>query len=217
MGERKRPIGILGGTFDPIHYGHLRPALELLERLALHEIRFIPSRQPPHRTAPGAAPAQRLAMLERAIADQKGFILDDREMRRQGPSYMVDTLASLRAQFGEERSLCLLLGQDAFAGLESWHRWRDIIELAHIVVAARPGYELSLDGELAALTAARRLEDADRLGAQPAGGILFQPVTPLDISATAIRALLAQKRSPRYLLPEAVRTYLSEQGLYQIS
>lgn len=217
MGERKRPIGILGGTFDPIHDGHLRLALELLETLALQEIRFIPSRQPPHRTAPGAAPAQRLAMLERALTGQPGFILDDREMRRQGPSYMVDTLASLRAQFGDTRPLCLLLGEDAFAGLESWHRWREISELAHIVVASRPGHELNLSGELAAQTAIRRLEDTDQLGAQPAGGILFQPVTPLDISATAIRALIAQRRSPRYLLPEAVRTYLHEQGLYQTS
>jgi nicotinate-nucleotide adenylyltransferase len=126
-------IGLLGGTFDPVHNAHLRIALDVLEQLQLAEMRFIPSRQPPHRAQPGASPEQRLAMLQRAVQGQPGFIVDERELRRSGPSYMVDTLCSLRADFSET-PLCLLLGLDAFRELHTWYRWQTIPELAHILV-----------------------------------------------------------------------------------
>lgn len=207
-----KPIGLLGGTFDPIHYGHLRPALEVLEGLDLAQIRFIPARQPPHRPPPVTPPGQRLALVEQAIAGQPGFVADDRELRRDSPSYTVDTLISLRAEVGNT-PLCLLLGMDAFDGLPAWHRWQSLPELAHLVVVHRPGAEPPSAPALEELLR-RRLSHPEALRECPAGGLLFFPVTQLDISATRIRQLLAAGNSPRYLLPESVLGYIREQGLY---
>lgn len=209
-----RPIAILGGTFDPVHNGHLRPVLELLEDLELAEVRFIPASQPPHRNQPIAKSKQRLAMLKLAIANQPGFVLDERELSREGPSYMVDTLHSLRSELGN-RSLCLVLGMDAFEGLPKWHRWREIPDLVHLLIIHRPGSGLSSSEVLVELLGERKLHHSGALRERPAGGILFHPVTQLDISASRIREILAQGRSPRYLLPEPVWSYIREQGLYQ--
>ncbi|MDG4551139.1 MAG: nicotinate-nucleotide adenylyltransferase [Candidatus Contendobacter sp.] len=208
------PIGILGGTFDPIHYGHLRPALELLETLELAEVRFVPCRVPAHRAAPSVTAEQRLALARLATADQPGFVADDRELRREGPSYMVDTLASLREELGDA-PLCLLLGADAFRELPSWRCWRELTRWAHLVVMRRPGATQLLPPLLAEFVAPRLLDDPLALRREPAGGILFQPVTQLDISATRIRALLARGQSPRYLLPEAVLAAIRDQALYR--
>ena len=210
-----RPIGILGGTFDPIHYGHLRPALDLLEELELAEIRFIPCRIPAHRGTPLITAAQRLTLVQLATEGQPGFITDDRELRREGLSYMFDTLASLREDFGDEIPLCLIVGTDAFRELHTWHRWRELPKLAHIVVMQRPGLLKPLVPMLEAFTTPRVVYDRFALRRKPAGGILFQPVTQLSISATRIRALLAQGQSPRYLLPEAVLAYIHAQALYR--
>jgi nicotinate-nucleotide adenylyltransferase len=208
-------IGIFGGTFDPIHHAHLRVALDVLECLPLAQVRFVPSHQPPHRGVPGAGSAQRLAMLEEALAGQPGFVIDDRELRRAGPSYMIDTLASLRAQYAQI-PLALLLGWDAFCDFASWWRWQEIPQYAHLIVLARPGYEQRpLPEAIAELLRARALRDPNALCARPAGAILLQPVTQLAISATLIRTLLAQGRSPRYLVPEAVYNYIQEHRLYR--
>lgn len=210
-----RPVGILGGTFDPVHYGHLRSALELQEALELKEIRLLPSAVPPHRPAPRASAEQRLAMLRLAIAGQSGLSVDSHELERSGPSYMVDTLTSLRAELGDT-PLCLILGADAFLGLPSWHRWQELNDLAHLVVMHRPGWSVeSAEAALKAQLRERRLDSASALAAKPAGGIWLQPVTQLDISATALRELIAAGRSPRYLLPEAVWDYIRAQGLYR--
>ncbi len=208
-------IGVLGGTFDPVHFGHLRPALELRETLDLAEVRLIPCGQPPHRKPPRATAAARLAMLELAVAEQAGLRVDSRELERPGPSYMVDTLASLRAEFGTT-PLCLLLGSDAFLGLPDWYRWQELPQLAHLVVMHRPGWELDDDlaAPLARLVAERRTDRPAALTAHPAGAILFAPVTALDISATAIRALIGAGRSPQYLLPATVWNHIRAQGLY---
>ncbi|MCC8998764.1 MAG: nicotinate-nucleotide adenylyltransferase [Candidatus Contendobacter sp.] len=214
MGLAPRPIGILGGTFDPIHYGHLRPALEMLETLELAEIRFIPCRIPAHRAAPLITAEQRLALVRLAIVDQAGFVADDRELRREGPSYMVDTLASLRADCGDDTPLCLILGADAFRELPTWRRWQDLGHLAHIVVMQRPGVLPLFPPALEEFMTPRRVYDALALRRNPAGGILFQPVTQLHISATQIRTLLAHGQSPRYLLPEAVLDSIRDQALY---
>lgn len=141
-------IGILGGTFDPIHFGHLRPALELLQDLPLQEVRFVPLRTAVHRTQPVATAAQRLAMVQAAVKNQPGFIADDRELRRTGNSYSYDTLASLRAELGARLPICLLTGLDAFAELPTWYRWRDIADLAHWVVMRRPGADMVTDPAL---------------------------------------------------------------------
>lgn len=211
-----RPIGVLGGTFDPIHYGHLRPALELLENLELAEVRFVPCRIPAHRDTPSITAEQRLDLVRLATAGQPGFVADDRELRRSGPSYMVDTLISLRAEVGAT-PLCLILGTDAFRDLPTWWRWRELGELAHIVVMQRPGMAQPFPPPLEAFVVPRAVHDAPALRRRPAGGILFQPVTQLDISATRIRALLARGRSPRYLLPEAVLASIHDRALYRSS
>lgn len=206
-------IGILGGTFDPIHFGHLRPALEVMAYLPLRELRFMPCHIPPHRRTPLASAAQRCAMVALAIADQPGFVLDQRELGRSGPSYSVDTLRSVRAECGPRQSVCLLMGMDAFAGLRSWYRWEEVLSLAHIVVAHRPGHLASC--ELEDWVQPVYTEQPARLREQPAGCVLFHAVSQMDISASTIRGLLAQGDSPRYLLPDAVLDYIAAQGLYR--
>lgn len=206
-------IGLLGGSFDPIHFGHLRLALEIQQGLELREVRLIPSSLPPHRTAPHAGAAERLAMVLAAIAGEPGLSVDERELRRDGPSYTVDTLKSLRAEFGD-MPLCLILAMDAFLGLDSWSRWREIIGLAHIVVAQRPGWNSSLVAEVAALLTERRADNRAALMGQPAGRILTWPVTQLAISSTQIRDLLCKGQSPRYLLPDAVLEVINTNRIY---
>ncbi|AHK79697.1 nicotinate-nucleotide adenylyltransferase [Ectothiorhodospira haloalkaliphila] len=205
-------IGILGGTFDPIHFGHLRPALEVQEHLGMDEVRFIPCGLPPHRRQPAVSVAHRAAMVELAVQGQPGFVMDPRELQREGPSYSVDTLESLRAELGQEVPLCLMLGMDAFAGLSSWHRWREITRLAHVVVSHRPGSPASHD--LGDWMQDHCTLDPQDLRRTPAGRVFFLPVTQLDISATAIRRLIARGYSPLYLTPRVVVDYIADHGLY---
>lgn len=209
----RQPIGIFGGTFDPVHVGHLRTAHELRTGLGLAEVRFVPCRLPPHRPPAVAPEALRLRMLEAALAGLPGFRVDDRELRRPGLSYMVDTLGTLRQEVGE-RPLCLLLGLDAFRGLPTWHRWRDIAALAHIVVARRPGPAQPLDGEVGELCAARGTGSPADLAAAPAGRVLLTEVTQLDISSSAIRALVGAGGDPRFLVPDAVLELIEKTHIY---
>lgn len=206
-------VAVFGGTFDPVHLGHLRPALEVAEALAVSELRMMPARIPPHRGDPGASADDRVAMLERALAGQDRLVMDRRELERDGPSYTVDTLASLREEF-PDRPLALVVGEDAFAGFSQWHRWQDIPGLAHLVVMTRPGAPRVLDAALEDLCARCRVDEAATLHGAPAGGLLALPVTPLDIAASRIRALLAAGRDPRWLLPGPVLDYIRERGLY---
>ena len=194
-----KPLAIFGGTFDPIHLGHLCAAWEAAELLDA-EVRLLPASVPPHRPSPSASAAQRLAMLRAALQDQSRLTLDARELLRSGPSYTVDTLTELRAEQGE-RPLVLLLGVDAFAGLPEWQRWRELFTLAHIGVLSRPGVAAALPDELQQACASRRVSDARALHRAPAGRLIELAVTPLEISATRIRELLAAGRDPRYLLP----------------
>jgi nicotinate-nucleotide adenylyltransferase len=199
-----RPIGVFGGMFDPIHLGHLRPALETCDALDLREVRFVPCGAPPHRAAPRGSAALRRRLVAAALAAEPRFVLDGRELDRPGPHYMVDTLASLRAELGARLGLVLLLGSDAFATLDRWHRWRDLFELAHLAVLLRPGAALPESGPVGAALDERRTLDPAALAAQPAGAIWIQPVTPLPISSSALRADLARGASVRYLVPEPV-------------
>lgn len=211
------PIGVFGGTFDPVHLGHLRAALELYESLGLQRVHMIPSAVPPHRPQPHASVEHRLAMLELALAGQKELILDHREVERSGPSYMVDTLASLRQEIGEA-PLCLLLGVDAFLGLPQWERWLELLELAHIVVAHRPGWQLQNENMSQALRqalASRWLASASQLQERPAGRVWLQGITQLAISATDIRERIAAGYSANYLLPASVWQYIQQYGLYR--
>jgi nicotinate-nucleotide adenylyltransferase len=210
-------IGILGGTFDPIHFGHLRMAEELREKLGLVSIRFIPAAVPPHRASPQIAAFHRAEMVRLAIAGNPGFTLDNRELARSGPSYTLDTLTELRAELGTNSPFCLLIGSDAFLGLHTWHRWHELLDLAHIVVAHRPGTtpkEDAMSPELRQVwQQCGTLQSAD-VQTSPAGRILLLPITALDISASAIRTAFMQGNSTRYLLPETVRAYIDSHQLY---
>lgn len=197
-----KPLGIFGGTFDPIHLGHLCVAWEASELLDA-DVLMMPSGIPPHRPAPIASAAQRLAMLRVALRGQSRLLPDARELARRGPSYTVDTLAELRAEHGE-RPLVLLLGADAFAGLPGWRDWRSLFDLAHIGVLSRPGEQSVLPDTLRQETAARRVDEAAALETLPAGKVVVLAVTPLEISATRIRELLAVGRAPRYQLPSSL-------------
>jgi nicotinate-nucleotide adenylyltransferase len=208
-----RPIGVFGGTFDPIHFGHLRAAFELAELLSLDHVLFIPAADPPHRGRPLADAATRLAMVRAAVEDEESFVVDDREIRRPGPSYTVLTLAELRGLHGA-RPLVLLLGMDAFLGLPTWHRWTELLQLSHVAVAHRPGAVLPSTGELGRLLASARTSDSGQIAAAPAGRIFVHPGTQLDISSTDLRAALQAGRDPRYLMPEAVRRMINATGIY---
>jgi nicotinate-nucleotide adenylyltransferase len=208
-----RPLGIFGGTFDPVHYGHLRTAFELLQALDLGEVRFIPAGQPPHRGAPSCGARHRLAMVRAAIADQPGFTVDDREVRSEEPSWTVTTLRAIRAE-APERPLCLIIGMDAFRGFTQWREWREIPTLAHLVIARRPGASDLGPGDLRGLLEERAAAGARDLHASPAGRILVHEGTPLEISSTALREMILAGRDPRYLLPDPVRAYIRDTGCY---
>lgn len=203
-------IGIFGGSFDPIHYGHLRPAQEAMAQLGLAELRFIPAFQSPHREPPVADPTHRLKMVELAIRDIPGFQADDRELRRGGSSYTVTTLESLHADLGD-RALCVLIGMDQFHSFERWHRWPDILGLCHLAVLNRPG---SAAPALPNWAADRVTTDSATLDRTAAGRLVFLPVRPQDISASAIRARLAHGDSVAGLMPEAVIDYIRRSHIY---
>lgn len=213
-----KAIGILGGTFDPIHFGHLRLAEEMLELANLRQIRFIPTGTPPHRDAPQTSARHRSAMVRLAITDQPAFVLDEREVERTAPCYTVDTLRELRAELGAAQPLCLLMGGDAFLQLHTWHEWEQLFELAHIVVGYRPGFTLEerIHGATAELQRhyQQRLCAANALSQQPCGGITELAIPKLEISATDIRRRVAEGRTIRYLLPNAVADYIHQHQLY---
>lgn len=207
------PIGVFGGTFDPVHYGHLRTALELVESLRLTEVRFLPCGTPPHR-GPAEAPAEvRLAMVQAATEGHPRFVVDDRELHREGPSYSVDTLLDLRAEY-PHRSLCLIVGMDAFLGLPKWYQWRQILQLAHVVVAHRPGWRAPDMGPLGELLVDRGTGNVDDLHDARAGRIYIRAVTQLEISSSAVRSIVAAGSDPRFLLPDPVRSIIRDAGCY---
>lgn len=206
------PIGILGGAFDPFHLGHLQLARGLRMLLGLERVLLIPTANPPHRPPPVADARQRCAMARLAIPleDASWLCVDERELRRQGPSYMVDTLGELRNVY-PDRPLCLLLGSDAAAGFTSWHRWRRVLDLAHLAVARRPG-----DSGMSPWLEPYRCGRVSTLRERPGGRVFCTSALSLPSAAsTRIRALLG-RRDPAAaaLLPEAVDRYIREHGTY---
>ncbi|GAB4420389.1 MAG: nicotinate-nucleotide adenylyltransferase [Sideroxydans sp.] len=213
------PIGILGGTFDPVHHGHLRLAQEALEQCRLQRVLFIPAGTPPHRAMPQASSEARVAMLRQALHGHAAFSVDVREAYRTDPCYSVHTLTSLRAELGDAQPLCLLLGSDAFLQLHTWHQWQRLFELAHLVVMQRPGRPLGnaiqqADTALQQAYQARLAPAPRRLHETPHGAIVALDMPLLDISATDIRRRCAEGRSVRYLTPDPVFHYIQSQRLY---
>ena len=213
------PIGIFGGTFDPIHYGHLRLAEEVAESAKLAEVRFLPSGTPPHRARPGAEAVHRVEMARLATAGNDRFVVDDRETKRSGPGFTYDTLTELRHEVGSQRALVLLVGADAFLELATWHRWRALFDLAHIVVAYRPGFPIDswqarMPEPLAHEYSARYMQQTLAVHLAPAGGIAAVSMTGLDISATFVRNAVHAGASARYLLPDTVLDYIRTHDLY---
>lgn len=209
-----RPIGIFGGTFDPIHYGHLRTAFEILQALRFGEIRFVPSGDPPHRGASIAKAALRFDMVSAATAAETGFVVDDCELRRNGPSYTIDTLSAMREEISDQ-PMGLILGMDAFLGLTSWHRWDELLDYAHIVVAHRPGWRAPDIGPLGELLSEHGTHRVDDLHKHREGFIHIHAVTQLEISSTEIRDLVGAGRDPRFLMPDVVRDVIMNSGCYK--
>lgn len=206
-------MGIFGGTFDPIHYGHLRTAFEVLQALRFDEVRFMPCGMPPHRGEPVATAEERLAMVTAATEGQRGFVVDDRELSRDGPSYSVDTLSALRGEF-PLRPIALIIGMDAFLGLPKWYHWQELLQLAHIVVTHRPGWKAPDIGPLGELLADRGTHRIGDLHQAKSGHIYILDVTQLEISSTDIRDIVSAGRDPRFLMPDAVRDLIHESGCY---
>jgi nicotinate-nucleotide adenylyltransferase len=210
----RKKIGIFGGTFDPIHIGHLRMALELKEQLGLDEMRLLPCHQPPHRDAPQVSSTQRVEMLRIALQDCPELQLDERELQRDKPSYTYDTLLELRAELGDEVSLVLCMGEDAYAGLPNWYCWQELIRLAHIVVIARPGWAIPESGDARDLLNKQQRE-LKSLDCEPAGSIVLQSPRLLPISATEIRQQIQAGKSAQFLVPDAVWNYIKANQLYR--
>ncbi|MEE8388134.1 MAG: nicotinate-nucleotide adenylyltransferase [Acidiferrobacterales bacterium] len=203
-------IGIFGGTFDPIHYGHLRPAAEVGQLLSLEKLFLVPASVPPHRQAPVATAEQRLQLMRLAVSEFPQMEVDDCEIRRGGISYTVDTLRHYR-QLYPQTSLCLLLGSDAFASMQSWHQWRSLLTLAHLVVMQRPHH----DDVVPEWSEARLIRHVDGLMNSASGKVYIQKVTPQDISATGIRQAIAAKNEFATLLPSRVLQYIQKYNIYE--
>jgi nicotinate-nucleotide adenylyltransferase len=216
-----RPIGILGGTFDPIHHGHLRIAQEALEQCDFTQVRFVPCGTPPHRPAPLASAKARWEMVRLALNGHPDFLVDVREVFRTDPCYTVDTLAGLRAELGEQLPLCLILGGDAFLQLHTWHEWKRLFELAHIVVLQRAGglplgnAMNSADPALQDEYRARLAPGRGALHEAPNGAIFVADMPALEISSTDIRRRCAEGKNIRYLVPDAVTNYINTNSLYR--
>lgn len=207
-------IGILGGTFDPIHNGHLRPAQEIMHQLGLAQIRLMPNHIPPHRPQPVASSAQRLAMVELAAAAYPGFVADDRELRRSLPSYTFDTLQAMRNEW-PDTPICFLMGMDSLLSLPTWYRWQELTTLAHLVVSVRPGWDSLFPPDLARWIHQHEMQDPSELHQATHGKLALVCNRPIDISATAVRTLLAHDQLPPGLLPQKVAEYIREQGIYR--
>jgi nicotinate-nucleotide adenylyltransferase len=203
-------IGIYGGTFNPIHYGHLRTAIEVREIFGLDELRLLPCAQPAHREIPEVSSEQRLQMLQLAIAGTPELQIDTRELERTGTSYMIDTLAAIRAEVVQE-PVILFVGMDAFNGLTNWHKWQELFNYAHIVVMTRPNFVAE---KLPDFMSNKQVSDRQSLKSCPSGKIYFQQVTQLDISASFIRKVFAANNNPGFLLPESVINYIQTHRLY---
>ncbi len=210
-------IGIYGGTFDPIHYGHLRIAEELSNIIDWDRVYFVPSGSPRLRDAPAASRYHRSAMVSLAIQGNGRFALDEREINRTGVSATVDSLHEYRSEYGHATALCFIMGMDVFENIHEWHNWHELFDLCHLVIVNRPGSAASmmaLHHDVKEEFNARHVLTTDNFKHRSSGFIYMAQTSLLEISATQVRALLATGKSIRYLLPEAVSDYIQSNHLY---
>lgn len=208
------PYVFMGGTFDPIHHGHLRTALEIQQWMGVAQVKLVPTGKPVHKDEPGRSAAQRLAMVELAVAGESALVADDREVCALQASYTLYTLQSLRAELGEKVPICMIIGMDSYQGLPGWREWERFTDFAHLIVVKRPGYDLPETDLLTAFTRKHETTSLEHLLSTAAGNVLFHELTPLGISATQIRETIARGESPRYLLPDTVWNYIQTNRLY---
>ena len=212
-------VGIFGGTFDPIHYGHLRVAEEIVETVGLQKMYFVPAGMPRLRHSPVASPQHRVEIVRLAIQKNPDFVLDEREIYRDGVSYSIDTVREFKQEFGEEVRLCFILGADAFIKLPEWNNWKELFNLCHFIVSTRPGYTFTLIKELLSKElreecSQRWVSNTETLKKETSGLIFIASTTMLDISATSIRAHIAVGRNVRHLVPSVTVNYISKNKLY---
>lgn len=207
------PLAFFGGTFDPVHYGHLRCADEGREKLGLKNLYLLPAGTPPHRASPQTTTRQRLDMLQLAQTEFPALKIDERETRREGPSYMVETLQELRAEF-PQHPLLLLIGQDAANLLHTWFQWEQLFLLAHIVILTRPSIKKEYRQDVAEQIQRRLHVEPQELLRSEAGGVLQLEVVSIDVSATNIKELIRQRRPPGSMMPSAVIDYINKNRLY---
>jgi nicotinate-nucleotide adenylyltransferase len=205
--------GYFGGTFDPIHNGHLRMAIELKEVLGFDQFALVPCHKPPHRQAL-SDDTIRAQMAALALTDCPQLQLDRRELERDSLSYSIETLEQLRRELGDQVSISWCVGMDSLVNLGGWYRWRELLNFAHLVVVTRPGWPLPEQGEVADWLQDHRGE-ADAVQQQSCGAVVIQPLSLLDISATDIRQRVASGNSVQFLVPEPVRQFIEQNGLYQ--
>lgn len=208
-------IAIMGGTFDPIHNGHLRTAVDIVDRFHFSELRLVPCYLPVHKSHPSISATQRLEMVSLAVQNHPSLIVDKREIQRTGPSYSIDTLMALRTEYGPETPITMVVGMDSFLSLPKWHQWQKILNYAHILVVSRPGWQPEFDRELHDLVEKSRAQTAAELQSAPAGKIHMETLTALEISSSMIRSLCEHNKSIAYLLPESVQAYIDQHTLYQ--
>lgn len=207
-------VGYFGGTFDPIHNGHVQMAAELKRACGFEQMFLLPCRNPPHRASPACSDTQRLDMVRLAIADNNVLRIDDREYKRSSLSYTIDSLIELRRELGDSVSISWCVGMDSLVNLNTWHRWRELLEYAHLVVVDRPGWQLPDKGEVAQWLQ-KNLADTDVLRSKPCGNVIVQSLSLIDVSATDIRGRIKSKKSVQFLLPDAVWRYVIQNQLYQ--
>lgn len=209
-----RHIAIFGGTFDPVHNGHLRMATEVAEQLVCDEVKLIPAGIPPHRDANQVAGYHRLAMLKLAVEDDSKLTVDDCELTRQGLSYSIDTVINTRATLGADITLSLCMGIDVFNHLHTWHRWQELTDYAHVIVMTRPGFNLPKSGEIFDWWHNRKASNVDDLFAAKKGRVMSVELTPLSISSSVLRQRIGEHKSVGYLVPKAVQKYIEQYQLY---
>jgi nicotinate-nucleotide adenylyltransferase len=207
-------IGLFGGTFDPVHFGHLRAACEVRETLGIDDFRLLPAAMPPHRERTWSTVTQRLEMLQLAVSGHPDLRIDERELHRSGPSWMVDTLLDIRTE-EPQAPLLLIIGQDSANQLDHWHRWQQLFELAHVVVMQRPGASRDYRAVLAAEIKLREVSQSEDLAARACGAVMHLQISQQDISSTVLRRMIREGKSPRFLLPDPVLAYLYKHGLYR--